>query len=119
MLPDDFDDYNTAADIHVSPDGKFLYASNRGHDSIVIFAIDEITGEIRLTGHESVIGQHPRNFMIDESGELLIVANRDSNHIVVFRRNSLTGVLTYTGVELTVPLAVCGFKLPSLNVVWV
>lgn len=107
MLPDDFQGSNTAADIHVSPDGKFLYASNRGHDSIVIFEIDEFTGELSLAGHESTIGEHPRNFMIDESGKLLFVANRDSNHIVVFRRNPLTGLLDYTGTELIVPLAVC------------
>ncbi len=111
MLPDDFDGFNTAADIHVTPDGKFLYASNRGHDSLVIFAIDESTGELSLAGHESTIGAHPRNFMVDASGEFVFVANRDSNHIVVFRRDSLTGALTYTGVELDVPLAVCVTKM--------
>ena len=107
MLPDDFEGSNTAADIHVSPDGKFLYASNRGHNSIVIFMIDESTGELRIAGHESTIGEHPRNFMIDASGELLFVANRDNNHILVFQRNSQTGLLKYTGVEVIVPLAVC------------
>ena len=107
MLPDDFRGSNTAADIHVSPDGKFLYASNRGHESIVIFSIDESTGELSLAGHEPTIGQHPRNFMIDESGELVFVANRDSNHILVFRRDPLTGALNYTGTELVVPRAVC------------
>jgi 6-phosphogluconolactonase len=73
----------------------------------VIFAIDESSGELSLAGHESTIGQHPRNFMIDESGELVFVANRDSNHIVVFRRDPATGVLKYTGTELIVPRAVC------------
>ncbi len=107
MLPDDFEGSNTAADIHVSPDGKFLYASNRGHESIVIFVIDESTGALSLAGHESTIGEHPRNFMIDESGELVFIANRDSNHIVVFRRNPRTGLLDYTGTELIVPRAVC------------
>ena len=107
MLPDDFEGSNTAADIHVSPDGKFLYASNRGHESIVIFTIDESSGELRLTGHEPSKGGHPRNFMIDESGELVFVANRDNNNIVLFRRNPLTGLLNYTGAELNVPLAVC------------
>ena len=112
MLPDDFEGNNTAADIHVSPDGKFLYASNRGHDSMVIFAIDESSGELSLTGYESTVGQHPRNFMIDKSGELVFVANRDSNHIVIFRRDPVTGALNYTGTELMVPLAVC---VTSLN----
>jgi 6-phosphogluconolactonase len=107
MLPEDFDGNNTAADIHVSPDGKFLYASNRGHDSIVIYAIDGTTGELTLTGHEPAIGKHPRNFMIDGKGELVFVANRDSNHMVLFRRDPSTGVLSHTGTELSVPLAVC------------
>jgi 6-phosphogluconolactonase len=107
MLPDDFTGNNTAADIHVSPDGKFLYASNRGHDSIVIFSIDESSGELTLVGHESTIGKHPRNFMIDNTGNLMFVANRDNNHIVVFKRDPLTGKLNYTGNEIIVPLAVC------------
>ena len=107
MLPDDFDGNSTAADIHVSPDGRFLYASNRGHESIAIYAIDEPTGELRLVGHESTIGEHPRNFLIDQSGELLFVANRFNNHIVLFRRDPITGLLDYTGIELIVPRAVC------------
>ena len=107
MLPDDFDGNSTAADIHVSPDGKFLYASNRGHESIVIYAIDEPTGELTLVGHEPTIGEHPRNFMIDDKGEFLLVANRFNNHIVLFRRDPMTGLLEFTGTEVTVPVAVC------------
>jgi 6-phosphogluconolactonase len=107
MLPDDFEGSNSAADIHVSPDGKFLYASNRGHDSIVIFSIDESSGALSLVGHAPTKGKHPRNFMIDESGELVFVANRDNNNIVLFNRDSQSGLLNYTGVEVLVPLAVC------------
>ncbi len=107
MLPDDFEGSNTAADIHVSPDGTFLYASNRGHESIVIYAVDESSGKLSLIGHEPTIGEHPRNFMIDESGELVFVANRDNNHVVLFQRDPLTGTLNYTGVEVIVPRAVC------------
>ena len=107
MLPDYFEGNSTAADIHLSPDGYFLYASNRGHDSLVIFAVDPSTGTLSLVGHESTIGKHPRNFMIDENGEFVFVANRDNNHIVLFRRNPTTGELTFTGVEVSVPRAVC------------
>lgn len=107
MLPEDFGGSNTAADIHVSPDGRYLYASNRGHDSIVQYSIDESTGELSLAGHESTVGEHPRNFMMDVTGELVFVANRDSNHIVIFRRDAKTGALEFTGVEVEVPRAVC------------
>ena len=107
MLPDDFEESNTAADIHISPDGRFLYATNRGHDSMVIFAINESTGKLTFVGHESTIGKHPRNFMIDHKGEYIFVANRDNDHIVIFRRNQSTGELTYTGMEVIVPRVVC------------
>lgn len=107
MLPDDFVGSSTAADIHVSPDGKFLYATNRGHDSLVIYAIDESTGELELVGHQSTMGAHPRNFMIDHTGDYIFVANRDNDHIVLFERNKSTGELTFTGLEVTVTRAVC------------
>lgn len=107
MLPDDFDGDNTAADIHTSPDGRFLYASNRGHDSIVIYSIHEATGELSLVGHESTRGGHPRNFMIDSKGEYLMVANRDDDNVVLFRRDADTGELAETGEQVSVPMAVC------------
>jgi 6-phosphogluconolactonase len=107
MLPDDFDEQNYGADIHTSPDGKFLYASNRGHDSLVIYAIDENTGMLTLVGHQSTMGGHPRNFWMDPEGEFVIVANRDDNHLVVFQRDHETGELHFTGAEVTVPRAVC------------
>ncbi|MEX1063153.1 MAG: lactonase family protein [Balneolaceae bacterium] len=107
MLPEGFDAENSAADIHVSPDGRHLYASNRGHDSLVIYSIDENTGELSLIGHESTRGGHPRNFMIDSRGEFVLVANRDDDNVVVFRRDDSSGMLTYTGFEAHVPMAVC------------
>ncbi len=107
MLPDDFEESSSAADIHISPDGRFLYATNRGHDSLVIYSIDETTGELTLTGHESTRGGHPRNFMIDSRGEYLFVANRDDDHIVIFRGDQETGELEYTGNQANVPMAVC------------
>lgn len=107
MLPEGFEGTSSAADIHISPDGKFLYASNRGHDSLVIYAIDERTGELELVGHQSTMGAHPRNFMIDHTGNYIFVANRDNDHIVLFERNKTTGELTFTGLNVAVPKAVC------------
>lgn len=107
MLPEGYDGNNSAADIHVSPDGKFLYASNRGHDSLVIYRVDEETGTLTLVGYEPTRGGHPRNFMMDQMGEYVLVANRDNDNVVVFNRNQETGKLTYSGEEVSVPMAVC------------
>lgn len=89
-------DIYRAADIHISPDGKFLYSSNRGpaEDSISIFSIDITTGRLNLIGHEPTYGKHPRNFAIDPSGRFLLVANQFSGNIVIFSRNIETGKLT-------------------------
>jgi len=111
MLPNNYDGDNTAADIHISPDGKFLYASNRGHDSLVIYAIEESTGLLHPVGHESTRGRHPRNFLMDQKGEFVFVANMDDDNVVIFRRNVKTGELMYTGKELHVPVAVCVTQL--------
>lgn len=111
MRPDGFEEENTAADIHVSSDGRFLYASNRGHDSLAIFSIDEQTGELSPVGHEPTRGGHPRNFMIDQAGEFAFVANRDNNNVVVFHKDPETGELTYAGLEIEAPLAVCVTQL--------
>ena len=100
-------DGNSTADIHVSPDGKFVYASNRGHDSIVIYAIDAATGKLTYVGNEPAGGQHPRNFCMDNQGEYVWVANRDTDNVVVFRRDAATGELTPTGNEIKVPAVVC------------
>lgn len=114
MLPDDFNGNNSAADIHVSPDGKFVYASNRGHDSLVIYAIDPDSGKLTFAGHEGTRGEHPRNFCIDNKGAYIFVANRDNDNVVVFKRDTASGKLTYTGEEASIPAAVCiqQIKLP-------
>tara|TARA_R110002033_G_scaffold170455_3_gene213052 strand:- start:693 stop:1853 length:1161 start_codon:yes stop_codon:yes gene_type:complete len=89
-------DIYRAADIHISSDGNFLYASNRGpeEDSIAIFSINENTGELKLMGHENTHGEHPRNFAISPNGRFLLVANQFSDNLVVFRRDIETGKLT-------------------------
>ncbi|WP_282135238.1 lactonase family protein [Seonamhaeicola maritimus] len=93
-----------AADIHISPDGRFLYASNRGpkEDSISIFKIDINSGKLSLIGHESTYGEHPRNFAISSTGNFLLVANQFTNNIVVFKRDIETGELTKITHEIEV-----------------
>ena len=99
-------DFN-CADIHISPDGKFLYGSNRVHDSLVIYSIDTKTGKLTYVAHQSVMGKKPRNFMIDPTGSFVLVANQDSDNIIIFKRDMKTGMLTSTGKEIAVPNPVC------------
>ncbi len=106
MLPAGFIEKNYAADIHLSLDGRFLYASNRGHDSIVIYAVDPLTGKLTVIDYADTHGKHPRNFNIDDRGELVFVANRDSNNIVVFHRDQKNGNLKHSGKELSIPTPV-------------
>lgn len=94
-LPGDFNGAIGAADIHVSPDGKFLYASNRGDlNDIVIFSINQRTGTLIREGKQSTLGKTPRNFNFDPSGNFLLAANQNSDNIIVFKRNRDTGLLT-------------------------
>lgn len=95
-LPSGYDKPNTSADIHISKDGRFLYASNRGSNSIAIFSIDPKNGRIVLIGQESTRGDIPRNFTLSPDDDYLIVANQNSQNIVAFRRDPITGKLQYT-----------------------
>jgi 6-phosphogluconolactonase len=106
-LPPDFRAANTSADIHVSPDSRFLYCSNRGHDSIAAFKINPRNGNLSFIAHESTGGKTPRNFVIDPTGTFLLVANQRSDNIVTFRRNTQTGRLSATGNVAEVPSPVC------------
>jgi len=106
-LPENFKGANTSADIHVSPNGKFLYCSNRGHDSIAAFSIDAPTGKLTLIAHEPVRGKTPRNFAVDPTGTFLLVANQGSDNIHTFRLDSQTGKLNFTGHVIAVPSPVC------------
>jgi 6-phosphogluconolactonase len=106
-LPDDYKETNFCADIHIDPSGKYLYASNRGHNSLAIYEIDKKAGKLILIDMESVHGDWPRNFLIDPKGDYLFVANRRTNNVVVFKREPSTGKLTYTVAEVSVPEPVC------------
>jgi 6-phosphogluconolactonase len=105
-LPVGFEGNNTSADVQVTPNGTFLYGSNRGHDSIVIFSI-RADGTLELVGHQSTLGKNPRSFAISPNGEFLLVANQSSSNVVEFRIDPSTGMLTPTGIELEVPTPVC------------
>lgn len=106
-LPSAFNGSNSTADIHVHPNGKFLYGSNRGHNSIVSYSIDENSGALTSLAHTSVEGEIPRNFAIYPSGELLYVANQNTNNITIFDLNAETGVLAFTGESISVGTPVC------------
>jgi 6-phosphogluconolactonase len=112
-LPADFKESNTSADIHVAPGGKFLYCSNRGHDSIASFRIDPGTGRLTLLGHTPTEGKTPRNFAIDPTGSFLLAANQKSDTVVTFRIDPQTGALRPTGHSAEVPTPVC-LKLTTL-----
>lgn len=106
-LPADFTGTSHCADVHVAPSGKFVYGSNRGHDSIAIFAIDAATGQLSYVGHESTRGRTPRNFAVDPTGTLLLAANQNTDTIVPFRVDPQTGKLSATGAVSEIPSAVC------------
>jgi 6-phosphogluconolactonase len=111
-LPEDFSGNSTTAEIEVHPSGQFLYASNRGHDSLAIFRIGT-TGQLALVGHEPTQGRTPRNFSIDPSGHWLLAANQDSDNVVVFRIDPETGQLHSTGETIEVGAPVCVVYLPA------
>ncbi len=106
-LPGDFTGTSFCADVHVSPSGKFLYGSNRGHDSIVSFTIDQRTGNLKQLEHVSTEGKWPRNFIIDPTGRFLLVANQRTDNVVTFRIDSQTGQLKPTGHVAEIPVPVC------------
>lgn len=97
---------NSTAECIVHPSGKLVYVSNRGHDSIAMFKVDEATGKLTAAGHVPTGGKTPRNFNIDPTGQILLAANQGSNNVVVFKLDS-QGVPSPAGVEVSVPKPVC------------
>jgi 6-phosphogluconolactonase len=106
-LPKGFSGSNDTAEIQVHPSGRFLFASNRGHDSIAVFSINRKTGALTLVDHFPTQGKTPRDLAIDPTSTLLLVANQDSSNIVVFRIDPNNGRLTPTNQTLHVPSPVC------------
>ena len=106
-LPAGFQGKNSTAEIVVHPDGRLLFGSNRGHDSIAIFTIDGATGTLKPAGHQPTGGKTPRHFAIDPTGAYLLAANQDSDTIAVFRIDRATGRLEAVGRPAHVPRPVC------------
>ena len=106
-LPNDFTGQNLGAEIVAAPSGRFVYASNRGHDSLAIYAVDQQTGQLALVGHEASQGVGPRAFTIDPSGALLLAANQDTDTVVTFWIDPESGMLRPTGHVAAVPTPVC------------
>jgi 6-phosphogluconolactonase len=111
-LPDNFAGTNSTAEVQVHPSGKFLYGSNRGHDSIAVYAINFETGRLSFVEHQSTQGKVPRNFGIDPTGNYLLAANQESDNIAVFRIDPKSGKLTPTGQVVEAPKPVCVKFLP-------
>jgi 6-phosphogluconolactonase len=106
-LPPDTTVTTWCADIHVHPNGRFVYASNRGHDSIAVFAVNAANGTLAPVGFDPVLGKTPRNFALDPSGRWLLAASQDSDVVKVFALDGTSGRLTYTGHSVAVPKPVC------------
>ena len=106
-IPEDFKDESSGSAIHLSPDGNFVYAANRGHDSIAVFSVDNSSGELTFVAHTSTEGSAPRDFTIAPGGNYLIAANQNSSNIVPFSIDKSTGKLTRISDIVTIPNPVC------------
>ncbi|MEI6168509.1 MAG: lactonase family protein [bacterium] len=111
-LPEGYTGETTCAEVRVHPGGKFLYGSNRGHDSIVIYKINPDTGRLTLLGFQNSGIKNPRNFNIDPTGQYCVVANQDANTVIVFRINPESGMLAPTGQAITIGAPVCVRFMP-------
>lgn len=114
-LPEGSSKPNWTAEVQVHPSGKFLYGSNRGHNSIAVFTIDEKTGKLTAAGHQAEGIQTPRNFGIDPTGKFVLVANQDGDSVLVFRVDNQTGALQATGAKVEVGKPVCVKFLPKMQ----
>jgi 6-phosphogluconolactonase len=98
---------NSTAETQVHPSGRYVYVSNRGHNSIAIFKVDQNTGRLTAAGHASTKGEIPRNFCVDPTGQYILAANQKSHNVAVLKINLETGMLVDTGIEVKVPTPVC------------
>ncbi len=112
-LPEKYDGNNGCAEVQVHPSGRFVYGSNRGHDSLVIFAIEPGTGRMSYVAHQPSGGKTPRHFTFDPSGQWMLVENQDSNNVLVFRVDLKTGLLAPAGQAIEVGAPVCAVFVPT------
>jgi 6-phosphogluconolactonase len=106
-LPEDFKENNQGSAIHISKDGRFVYAGNRGHNSIAVFRVNEETGELSFLERTSTEGDWPRDFSIDPTGKFVVASNQESSNLVLFSRDENTGKLTLLKSDIKVPYPVC------------
>lgn len=107
LLPIGWEGFNKSAEVVLSPDGRFIYASNRGHDSIMVLQVNNDSGAVTLTGQYPSGGSFPRHFTLDPSGRWLVVANMHSDNLTTFRVDPESGRLAWTGQSVQVPVPVC------------
>ena len=112
-LPEYFQGNRSGAEVQVHPSGKFVYGSNRGHDSIAMFSVEQRTGKLTCLGYQSTQGKTPRYFALDPTGQWLLAENQDSDNIVVFRIDAATGRLTPAGQTIQVGSPVCAVFAPG------
>ncbi len=105
-LPAGFKEASTCAEVQIAPDGTYLYGSNRGHNSVAVYEINE-DGTLNLRGHKGTGGEIPRNFVVSPAGDYLLAANQDTQNLVVFKLDKATGMPVATGETLDVPTPVC------------
>ena len=106
-LPDGYDEVSHTADIHITDDGRYLYGSNRGHDSLAMYAVDGDSGRLTLLGIVPTGGENPRNFGIDPTGSFVLCGNQSSDTVTYHRLDPDTGLLHLSGVVADIPMAVC------------
>jgi 6-phosphogluconolactonase len=106
-LPADFQGTSYTAEVVVHPTGRYLYGSNRGHDSLALFRIEEATGQLTPLGHVSTGGKTPRNFQVDPTGRWILAANQGTDTVVVLKIDLASGAVTPTGQSVAVPTPVC------------
>ncbi|MFA6483532.1 MAG: beta-propeller fold lactonase family protein, partial [Bacteroidales bacterium] len=106
-LPENFTGENTCADVHLHPNGRFVFASNRGNDSIAVFSINREAGTLKLIQNQSTLGKTPRNFVIHPSGRFLLAANQNSNSVHVFSLDPGTAKLAPAGKSISIDKPVC------------
>ena len=106
-IPADYKGRDATAEIQIDKKGRFVYVSNRGHDSIAVFSVDQATGKLTPIQHASTLGKTPRNFSLDPTGQYLFAANQGSDTVVPFKVDQETGKLTPTGEPISVPKPVC------------
>ncbi len=106
-IPEDFTENSQGSAIYISKDGKFVYAANRGHNSIAVFQVNEATGELTLVEMASSKGDWPRDFVFDPTEKFIVGSNQESSNLVLYARDEQTGKLTLIDSDITVPYPVC------------